>query len=261
MLVLVTIPFLILENMPLAADFKSIHTSHFTVCFTQCMPDGYLKYTELCNLLQITAANHADKGGISFTDMQQANQAWVLSRMRIEIDKMPKWRDEISVTTWIISLENSRSVRALEVHIGGKKIISCETLWAVFNTLSRRPEELALPHQHFEKYGTRFATLERVSKITNNADLKTTGHHLVVLSDLDIVDHANHVKYLEWCLDCVEPAKIMQRELIAIDMNFLKELTLGDDVAIKANDSGVATVFAIQKQEKNCFLLRLEFTA
>jgi hypothetical protein len=43
------------------------------------MPNGYLKYTDLCNILQLTAASHSDMGGISFSDMQEFNQAWVLS--------------------------------------------------------------------------------------------------------------------------------------------------------------------------------------
>jgi hypothetical protein len=40
------------------------------------MPNGYLKYTDLCNM-QLTAASHSDMGGISFSDMQEFNQAWV----------------------------------------------------------------------------------------------------------------------------------------------------------------------------------------
>jgi hypothetical protein len=55
------------------------------------MPNGYLKYTDLCNMLQLTAS-HSDMGGISFSDMQEFNQAWVLSKMRVEITELPKWR-------------------------------------------------------------------------------------------------------------------------------------------------------------------------
>jgi hypothetical protein len=29
-------------------------------------------------------------GGISFSDMQEFNQAWVLSKMRVEITELPK---------------------------------------------------------------------------------------------------------------------------------------------------------------------------
>jgi hypothetical protein len=37
--------------------------------------NGYLKYTELCNMLQLTATSHLIMGGINFSDMQEFNQA------------------------------------------------------------------------------------------------------------------------------------------------------------------------------------------
>jgi acyl-ACP thioesterase len=90
--------------------------------------------------------------------MQEFNQAWVLSRMRVEIIELPQWRDVVTVRTWINSLENSRSVRALEMYVNGKKIVGSETFWAVFNTKARRPEPLALPYEHFELYPEKRAT-------------------------------------------------------------------------------------------------------
>jgi acyl-ACP thioesterase len=109
--------------MPISSNFTSVLSKEWDINFLQCYPNGYLKHTDLCNILQLTAGLHAELGGISFTDMQLHHQAWVLSRMRVEITQMPKWRDVVTVKTWINSLENSRSVRCLEVYLRGKKII------------------------------------------------------------------------------------------------------------------------------------------
>jgi len=245
--------------MPIASNFMSIYSRDWELNFTHCTPNGYLKYTDLCNLLQLTAGDHADIGGISFTDMQQHNQAWVLSRMKLEIESLPKWRDIVTVKTWIVSLENSRSVRALEMHVNGKKVIGCETYWAVFNTKLRRPETLALPHEHFEKYPERFSTEERVKKIELPDTLKKIGSRKVVLSDLDIVNHVNNVKYLEWCLDLVNPKSILKQQLKSFDMNFMKELVLGDEVAIDEAIDANKSIFSITKNGKPCFALELDW--
>ena len=138
--------------MPIATTFLSIFSKDWEINFTQCTPNGYLKYTDLCNLLQLTAAAHSELGGISFSDMQEFNQAWVLSRMRVEVSELPKWKDTVTIKTWINTLENSRSVRALEVYVNEKKIVGSETFWAVLNTEKRSPEALALPYEHFEIY-------------------------------------------------------------------------------------------------------------
>jgi medium-chain acyl-[acyl-carrier-protein] hydrolase len=243
--------------MAIDPHFISVFSKEWEIDFTQCNPNGLLKYTDLCNILQLTAGYHAETGGISFTDMQEFNQAWVLSRMRIEVSELPKWKDLVIVKTWIVSLENSRSVRALELYLNGKKIVGCETFWAVFNTKTRRPESLALPHEHFEKFGTEFSTAKRVEKIALFSS-DTAVERKIVLSDLDIVNHVNNVKYLEWCLDIADPKLILKQQLRSLDMNFMKELTLGDQVKISQNTTDSALVFLIEKDEKPCFALSLE---
>lgn len=242
--------------MPIAPNFTSKLEQNWEITFLQCYPNGYLKYTDLCNILQLTAGLHAELGGISFSDMQVHHQAWVLSRMRVEISRLPKWKETIRVKTWINSLENSRSIRCMEMYIGDEKIIGCETFWAVFNTETRRPENLALPHEDFEKFADR-ATLHPFSKIDFQHEMQIVGNHQVKLSDLDIVNHANSVKYLEWCLDCVDLAIIHNQKIDSFEMNYLKEVSLNDTVKIKQKTSEGNIIFAIEREEKTCFALQL----
>ena len=243
--------------MPISPNFTSIFSKDWEINFTQCMPNGFLKYTDLCNLLQLTAAAHSEVGGISFSDMQEFHQAWVLSRMRVEITDLPKWKDIVTVKTWINTLENSRSVRALEMYVNGTKIVGCETFWAVFNTKIRRPEALALPFEHFELYPELKATDEAFSKINISNEKELLFEKTVVLSDLDIVNHVNNVKYLEWCLDFVEDDFILNQKIESFEMNFLKELSLKDKVVIHEKLTKDKLIFSITKEDKNCFALQL----
>lgn len=245
--------------MPIAPNFTSTLSKDWEINFTQCAPNGFLKYTDLCNILQLTAAAHSETGGISFKDMQEFNQAWVLSRMRVEISKLPKSGDVVTVKTWINSLENSRSVRALEMHVNGEKIIGSETFWAVFNTERRRPEALALPFEHFELYPEKRATVKGFSKIDLNHEKEIVFEKTVFLSDLDIVNHVNNVKYLEWCMDLVDENLILKQKMESFEMNFLKELSLKDKVVIHESISENETVFSITKEDKTSFALQLNW--
>jgi medium-chain acyl-[acyl-carrier-protein] hydrolase len=245
--------------MPISPNFTSILSKDWEINFTQCTPNGYLKYTDLCNLLQLTAAAHSELGGISFTDMQEFNQAWVLSRMRVEITELPKWRDVVTIKTWINSLENSRSVRALEMFVNGRKIVGSETFWAVFNTKARRPEPLALPYEHFKLYPENKATEMGFSKINLTHEKEMVFEKTVFLSDLDIVNHANNVKYLEWCLDLADENKILSQKVKSFEMNFLKELSLKDKVIIHECINDENAVFSITKEDKTCYALQLNW--
>ena len=245
--------------MPISPNFTSVFSKDWEINFTQCTPNGYLKYTDLCNLLQLTAAAHSELGGISFSDMQEFNQAWVLSRMRVEITELPKWKDTVTIKTWINTLENSRSVRALEVYVNGIKIVGSETFWAVFNTEKRRPEALALPYGHFELFPENKATEKSFSKIQLNEDKVKVFDKVVVLSDLDIVNHVNNVKYLEWCLDFVSSGLILNQKIDSFEMNFMKELSLNDIVTIHESDIENKTIFSVTKDEKTSFALEINW--
>lgn len=244
--------------MPIASNFTSILEKEYEINFLDCYPNGYLKYTDLCNLLQITAGTHADLGGISFTDMQTHHQAWVMSRMRLEIDRLPKWRDTVTIKTWIKTLENSRSVRCMEMYLDKKKIVGCETYWAVINTQTRRPDALALPHEHFEKFQID-ATKQPTLKIEISATANAIGQRKVVLSDLDVVNHVNNVKYMEWCLDYEDPEKIIQQDVKAFDINFMRELNLNDESSIYVFKNESKTTYSITKENKNAYVLQIEW--
>ena len=239
--------------MPISPNFTSILEQEYEINFLQCYPNGLLKYTDLCNIFQIRAGIHADLGGISFSDMQEHHQAWVMSKMRLEIISLPKWKEKVTVKTWIKSLENSRSTRCLELYRGNEKLVGCETYWAVLNTQTRRPENLALPHNHFTKYPTHNATEKEVQKINLNQNFTTIHNYKVQLSDLDIVNHANNVKYLEWCLNTINPNLILRQKIKGFELNFLKELNLNDEVVL----ANCETTYTIAKQNKIWFALDL----
>ena len=245
--------------MPIDPNFSSIYSQDWEINFMQCTPNGNLRYTDLCNMLQLTAASHSESGGFSFVDMQKFDQAWVLSRMRLEVSNLPKWKDVITIKTWINSLENSRSIRALEVSVNGEKCIGVETFWAVFNTRTRRPEGMVLAHDHCKKYPEDRATSLPFSKIDIDESKELLFERKVVLSDLDIVNHVNNVKYLEWCLDVADNGLILNKTIASLEMNFLKELSLGDVVEIHESIREHQTVFSITKERQSVFALALNW--
>ena len=73
------------------------------------------------------------------------------------------------------------------------------------------------------------------------------------LSDIDIVNHANNVKYLEWCLNALDSKYILRQKIKGFEMNFLRELSLNDEVTIAQKDQTIV----IYKADKTCFALEL----
>jgi len=209
--------------MPISAHFTSLYKQSFIIDFFACSPSGHLKWVDLCKLVQRVSADHSVLGGISFWDLKVHSQAWVLSKFRIEKKaELPQWQDEITISTWIERLDGVRSIRNFEVYLKDQLIAVASSLWVIINTERRRPELIALPHDHFIKYTDKKVTQVDFAKL-HKGDYQEIDQIKVKLSDLDMVKHVTNIKYLEWCIDAAFACQLSVDKINTIDMHFLKE--------------------------------------
>lgn len=244
--------------MPVSSNFTSQLTVNWEVYFSQCYPNGSLKIPELSNLLQLTASIHADLGGVGFTDLSSYDQSWVMSRMRFEIDKMPIWSNVIQIKTWVEQLKGLKSIRNFELSYLGQRYVGVSSLWVVMNTKTRRPDNLKIPTCHVECYPNLPATTQINRKLSADFEVVESFDYTVLFSDLDIVNHANNIKYLEWCFNHVDPKLILENRIKAIDVNFVKELSLGDKVQICKGWINNSISFKIIRDSEVCFICEIE---
>lgn len=247
--------------MPVSPDFTSSFIKHWEIYFSQCYPNAALKLPEMSNLLQLTAAAHADMCGVGFLDLVTFDQSWVMNRMRIEIEKLPKWRDVVEIKTWIEELKDIKSIRNFEVSFEGEKYIGVSTMWVIFNTNTRRPDNLKIDTDHVERFPSLHATATPTRKLSFDFDIEESYQYEVQFSDLDIVRHANNVKYLEWCLNYLDANIILENRIKTIELNFIKELSLGDVVTICKGTENNITKFKILRDDLICFVCDIEIKA
>lgn len=244
--------------MGILKDFKSIYTKQWDLNFSQSYSNAKLKLPELANLLQLTAASHADTGGLGFADLAVNDQSWVLSRIRIEIDKLPVWSNIVDIKTWIEELKGFKSTRNFEVAYNGEKYVGATSLWAIFNMSKRRPEAMLIDNSHVECFPEVHATSQAVDRVETDFEAIESFVYQVQFSDLDIVRHANNTKYLEWCLNHVDPAIILEDKIKVIEMNFLKEVGYKEEIRIEKGLMDGVILFRIMKEGKVCFACRFE---
>ncbi|MGG5507291.1 MULTISPECIES: acyl-[acyl-carrier-protein] thioesterase [unclassified Myroides] len=214
--------------MPISNHFTSIHQQSYEIDFFACSPSGHLKWVDLCKLVQSVSADHSVLGGISFWDLKEHNQAWVLSKFRIEKKaELPHWQDTITISTWIERLDGVRSIRNFEVYLKDQLIAVATSLWVIINTERRRPELIALPHEHFIKYTDKKVTQAEFAKL-HKGNYQKIDEVKVKLSDLDMVNHVTNIKYLEWCIDAAFACQKAVDKIQVIDMHFLKETRIDD---------------------------------
>jgi len=237
---------------------QSNYFKNWEIYVSQCGSHSRLNITELSNLFQQTAALHSASWGMSYFDMQKNHQAWVLSSMRIELEKLPGWHETVQIETWIESLKGMRSIRDFELQFQGKTVARASSLWVVLNTEKRRPEPLAIAYDDLEQFPERKATKIPAGRIDLTKPAQKIDTKTIFFSDLDIVGHVNNVKYMEWCLDTLPKEWLEENKLQNIDLNYIKEVHYQDEVAICKYQENDYIYFYVKRNNIICFAMRIE---
>jgi medium-chain acyl-[acyl-carrier-protein] hydrolase len=186
----------------------------------------------LCQFMQESAWNHAEHLGVGFSHLIEKNSAWVLSRQLIAIDLFPKWGDTITIQTWPTGRERLYWYRDFQIlNEDDNPIGRATTAWLVIDLTRRRPQradaiQLTLPDDIERLFRRR---PEKIAPL-NSRGLRNTIH--VGYRELDVNDHVNNVKYIEWILDTFDLAFHKSHNLQEIEINYLSEATYGDEVSV-----------------------------
>ncbi len=94
---------------------SDIGIEQFKVRSYQMDTKARLSLTSIAGYLQESAGNHAAANGFGYQDMLKSGVLWVLTRMKINVQKFPLWSDELVLSTWVVSREKFFSRRDFEI--------------------------------------------------------------------------------------------------------------------------------------------------
>lgn len=206
-------------------------TESFAVRSYEVTPHGRASLQTLCNYCQEAAGNHAQALGLSRDAMLDRGLAWVLMRLRLHIQRYPAWEHAVHVETWPSGIESLYATRAFLLRDGNASTLARGTsAWAVIDVERRRPVRIPDDVYDIEPPdrprpltfpSRRVRELERVDR-ERRFDVR--------FSDLDVNQHVNNVRYIEWALEAVPGDLLMAEQPTALDVQFRAETILDDAV-------------------------------
>ena len=226
---------------------NDVWQDEYTLHTFMCDAERKARLTAICHCMQETAGDNAAQFRLGYEGMQANNQAWVLNRMRVQIHDYPDWKSRLYVQTWVQLMRGPFSQRYfLLKNENDETIGSANTFWVVIDTTTHKPQRLKSKTEipitdHVPPCGT-------AEKIVLPDDLQLIDNHQVKQSDLDLLNHVNNVKYLEWILDTQTNIKATRPH--QIDLNFVGQARLNDKVEIYSKVSDDQQFYQIKSGEK-----------
>jgi acyl-ACP thioesterase len=194
-------------------------------------PNGTASVLALATYFQEAAGRHAAELGVSMQDLLADGKAWVLARLRMEVDRLPEWEEEITIETWPSGLDRLYATREFVFRDEeDRELAQGTSAWLVIDTERRRPlrppsvlYDIEVPDRP-APLGQNEVDLSAPSTVDRERTFSVRYH------DLDLNRHVNNVRYLEWALETLPPEVLDDYRCVALALQFEAETTLGDPV-------------------------------
>lgn len=182
----------------------------------------------LTNFILITASKNANENGFGIMDLQKKNLTWVLSRLVIEMDRIPSEDDSIGIETWVEKIGTAFTTRDFRISDANDVVIGYATsTWAVMDMKTRRSISLDLIPSMKEYIVDESTPIGDPEHLTSVAG-EIVNSFTVRYSKIDVNNHANSLFYVQWISDSFSLDFYRTHKIKRFEINFLKELTIDD---------------------------------
>jgi len=207
----------------------------------ECGPEQVLPVALIIDRCIAVATDHANALGIGYDDLKAHGQAWVLSRIALEMETYPSVNEKYTVETWVESFNRAFSVRNFRIlDAAGRECGQATSVWVAIDVERRTLADIS-----------RFDRLKDSITSGCKSSVRPCGKHRPVgadaevtvrefrYSDIDANRHVNSVRYVEMLLDCWSLEFFYTHRVKRLEVSFVKESFFGQKALITVEKRGL----------------------
>lgn len=197
-----------------------------------------LRIVDALDLFEDTATLHAENFEIGPSGMDKRNYFWVITKIRIHVNRLPDMMDSVELNTWIQKSERVRCERDFSFVIGDEQLIYGRSIWAI---ISRDTKKLVHMDEVYPKLDFNILPPDDrpFAKIDKNFDdAEGIGEYKVRSSDIDLGGHLNNVNYVRAMLGCFTCDELEELNISELELSFISQTYEGETLRFKCRRVG-----------------------
>jgi len=207
-----------------------------------CDFQGQLMMGHLGNHMLNAADFHSSDRGFGMKYLNTIKKTWVLSRLAIEMEQMPRQYDKFFVETWVESAMRYFTQRNFHV-VGedGHNYGYGRSVWAMIDTETRQPTDILAIH---DGAINEWIDKDKECPIAKGGRVKMSNEAELVRSidtyynDVDINGHINSVKYIEHVVDLWDLTWYREHQIRRLEIAYVAEAHQGDRLSFYREQTG-----------------------
>lgn len=193
-----------------------------------------LKLSALFNYFQDVANLHVESLGIGIERLiQDFGVTWVLTRIRVDMERMPLLGEEIVVETWPqlpkrMEFDRDFLVRDASNHV----LVRATSNWVIMDIRTRevkKPETIPI---HYP-FTPRERTIDcRLGRFKAFGTPEIAYDKVIGYSEIDLNEHLNNSRYIDIVMDCFSLEEHRQFSFKSLEISYLNESLPGDRLTL-----------------------------
>lgn len=213
---------------------EGIYRKNYTVQVSDVDFSRKLRLSTLFMYFQDMATEHAENIGVGRDVLQKNNLIWVLISVKVDIERYPVWNENIIVETWPLQPGNINFERDFIVYDSDNNVIArAVTDWVIIDMGSRRLKRSRVINAEFPKTERERALDCKLERINTTISLNEAYRKVVGYSDIDMNEHLNNSKYIDYIMDCFSIEKHRNYFVKSIEINYIHEALPGETIILK----------------------------
>lgn len=242
---------------------KNLHTEEFYLSAGECGPERRLPVTLLTAQIIECATHHSNNCGAGYNNLIVQGQAWVLSRLAIEMTDYPLINETYRISTWVENTNRRFSERNFEiVNCRNETVGYARTVWMAIDIERRCVADISRLTALSDIMLDRPCPIARPARHQPVEHPTQAGVYTFRYCDLDFNRHVNTVRYIELIMDQWSLEFHDSHAVKRIDISFLHESYCGDTARIATEfdkDASTARTDIIVDDKVSCHA-SIEFT-
>lgn len=224
----------------MSQEIEKIRKDSYKIHSYEMDVNGAAPIHVLCKYMQESAWHHAENLQVGYARLLKNGLTWVLAQQLIHVDRFPNWGEQIEVHTWPSNRNRLAYYRDFRILDATRQLIAvAQTKWYAINLKTRRPESVD-SFFNYELDTVEQAMTQDFAKLPGTKAGNITRTFQVLYGDLDVNEHVNNVRYIEWVLDTFTLNFRRMHKLRELEIVYLAEALYDDELSV-ATETNSAT--------------------
>lgn len=178
----------------------------------------------LLKLMHESAMQNVLQLKVSVWDLESLNISWVLRHMELEINRLPKLGEDISIITYPAGFDRLFTYRDYRVldHTG-KEIAWASSKWLLMNTKDRKMASIPSFISSLPMPESKDCLPRPSNKLPSWQQESQSQNFQVTWHDLDFNGHLNNVIYINWMMEPLPREILANKKLHRLEIQYRAE--------------------------------------